>query len=265
MDFDLSKPQKLLKETARQFLARECKPERVRRLMESDTAYDAALWRAMADQGWTGLIVPEEFGGLGTGVVELAAVCEEMGRACLPGPFLSTLFAAALIRAAGTREQKARFLEPIAAGDMKATVAVLEESANWDLNAIRFRSSGRKLFVTDAGVADVILCVAREDDKLIVVPVSRGAFTVKPMRAMDDTRKMYEVTFDKLASGEALQGERKRSARRSISPPWRCAPKWSAGCSGSSTPPSSTRRHGSSSENRSDRSRPSSINAPTCC
>ncbi|MGZ8832979.1 MAG: acyl-CoA dehydrogenase family protein, partial [Thermoanaerobaculia bacterium] len=96
MDFDLNKPQKLLKETARQFLSRECKPERVRRLMETDTAYDAALWQAIADQGWTGLIVPESHGGLGAGIVELAVVAEEMGRACVPGPFLSTIFATAL-------------------------------------------------------------------------------------------------------------------------------------------------------------------------
>src|SRR5215212_2655688 len=101
MDFDLSKPQKLLKESARDFLARECKPERVRALMESDTAFDPALWQAMAEQGWMALVIPEAYGGLGLGVVELAVVAEEMGRACMPGPFLSTLFAAALIARAG--------------------------------------------------------------------------------------------------------------------------------------------------------------------
>ncbi len=198
MDFDLSKPQKLLKDTARQFLARECKAERVRRLMESDTAFDPALWTAMAEQGWTGLIVPEEFGGLGTGVVELAAVCEEMGRACLPGPFLSTLFATALIRGAGTREQQARFLEPIAAGEMKATVAVLDESANWNLDALR--NSTRKLFVTDAAVADLILCVVRDG----VFAVDAQSATVKSMPSMDGTRKLYDVSFGKF--DEKLQG-----------------------------------------------------------
>ncbi len=85
MDFDLSKPQKLLKDTARQFLARECN---VRRLIETE---GDPLWPAIADQGWTGLIVPEEHGGLGTGVVELAVVAEEMGRVLLPSPFIWTL------------------------------------------------------------------------------------------------------------------------------------------------------------------------------
>src|SRR5262245_5377373 len=112
MDFDLSKPQKLLKESARQFLSRQCKPERVRQLMETESAYDAGLWREIADQGWTGLTTAEEFGGLGLGLIELAVVAEEMGRACLPGPFLSTFFAASLIERAGSQAQKSRYLEP---------------------------------------------------------------------------------------------------------------------------------------------------------
>jgi alkylation response protein AidB-like acyl-CoA dehydrogenase len=206
MDFDLNKPQKLLKETARQFLSRECKPERVRRLMETDTAYDAALWQAIADQGWTGLIVPESHGGLGAGVVELAVVAEEMGRACVPGPFLSTIFATAL---------QPQHLEKIAAGEIKATVAILEQTANWDLESIRlnasrdreaFLLSGTKLFVPDADVADVLFCVARAADGLVVVAVERGAagLTIDPMRSMDETRKLYRVTFDGVR-GDALR------------------------------------------------------------
>src|SRR5260370_11365226 len=129
MDFDLSKPQKLLKESARDFLARECKPERVRALMAIETAHDSNLWQAIADQGWTGLVLPEEHGGLGLGIVELAAVAEEMGRACLPGAFISTLTAAALVERAGSAVQRAKYLEPIAAGELKATVGFLEGGA----------------------------------------------------------------------------------------------------------------------------------------
>ena len=135
MDFDLSKPQKLLKESARDFLARECKLERVRELMETDTAHDEKLWQSIADQGWTGLIVPEEHGGLGLGLVELAVVSEEMGRACLPGAFLSTLTAAALVERAGSAEQCAKYLEPITTGKLKATVAFLEDGASWNVDA----------------------------------------------------------------------------------------------------------------------------------
>src|SRR3989442_16026410 len=133
MDFDLSKPQKLLKDSARDFLARECKPERVRELMETDTAHDDELWQAIADQGWVGLVISEEHDGLGLGLVELAVVAEEMGRACLPGAFLSTVFAAALIERAGSREQQAKYLVPVAAGEPKTTLAVLEGTRHSDL------------------------------------------------------------------------------------------------------------------------------------
>ncbi|HEX8115973.1 MAG TPA: acyl-CoA dehydrogenase family protein, partial [Pyrinomonadaceae bacterium] len=160
MDFDLSKPQKLLKESARALLARECGAGRVRELMETETAHDERLWRALAEQGWTGLVVPEGEGGLGLGLVEMAAVAEEMGRACLPGAFLSTLFAAALVERAGSEAQRAKYLEPIAAGELKATVALLEEGASWDVDAVKLGASrggggggfilkGRKLFVPD--------------------------------------------------------------------------------------------------------------------
>jgi alkylation response protein AidB-like acyl-CoA dehydrogenase len=215
MDFDLSKPQKLLKGSAREFLARECKSERVRALMETATAHDDKLWQAIADQGWTGLSIPEENGGLGLGMVEMAVVAEEMGRACLPGAFISTLFAAALIERAGNAEQRAKYLEAIAAGELKATVAFLEEDAGWDVDALKleakrgggnFSLTGRKLFVPDAGVADLTICVARDGgESLSLLPVERGAegVSVKPMPSMDGTRKLYEVGFDGVSVAEA--------------------------------------------------------------
>src|SRR5205085_9278958 len=132
MDFDLNKPQQLLQQSAREFFARECPLERVRALMATDTAFDEKLWLAIADQGWTGLLVPEEFGGLGLGLIELAVVAEEMGRACLPAPFISTIWAAALIERAVSEGQCAQYLEKIASGELKATVALLEETADWN-------------------------------------------------------------------------------------------------------------------------------------
>jgi len=214
MDFDLSKPQKLLKESARALLARECNRERVRELMESETAHDERLWRAIADQGWTGLIISEEHGGLGLGLVEMAAVAEEMGRACLPGAFLSTLTAAALIERAGNAVQRARYLEPIAMGELRATVALLEESANWETGSVMLSAkrtpvghlslTGKKLFVPDAEVSDLIICVAREGDGLLLLPVERNAagLSLKPTPSMDATRRVYEVSFDGVSVAE---------------------------------------------------------------
>ena len=214
MDFDLNKAQKLLQQSAREFFARECKPERVRELMATDTAYDDGLWRAMADQGWTGLIIPEEFGGLGLSLVDLIAVSEEMGRACLPGPFLSTLWAAALIDRAGGEGQRKQYLEPIAAGDMKATVALLGEDADWNPESVQlraekegkeFRLRGRKEFVADAEVADLIICVARGNDGLVLAPVEKGAKGMKiaATPGVDATRKLYSVEFEDVVAPEA--------------------------------------------------------------
>jgi alkylation response protein AidB-like acyl-CoA dehydrogenase len=213
MDFDLSKPQKLLQQSARDFFARECKPERVRELMATDTAFDEKLWRAMADQGWTGLIIPEEFGGLGLSLVDLIAVTEEMGRACLPGPFLSTLWAAALIDRAGGDGQRKQYLEPISHGSLKATVALLEDTADWNPAAAQLRAEkegkgyrlrGRKEFVTDAAAADVIICVARGDDGLVLLPVEKGSsgLQIIPTPGIDATRKLYAVEFDNVRAPE---------------------------------------------------------------
>jgi alkylation response protein AidB-like acyl-CoA dehydrogenase len=214
MDFDLNKPQKLLRDSAREFLARLCPPERVRELLATETAHDEKLWQAMAEQGWLGLVVAEEYGGLGLGLVELAVVAEEMGRACLPGAFLSTLTAAALIARAGSAAQRAQYLAPLAAGALKASVALLEDDASWDADSVQleapradgnFSITGRKLFVPDAEVADLLICVARDGDRLALLPVARGASGVrlKPMPAMDETRKFYEVAFADVRVHEA--------------------------------------------------------------
>lgn len=214
MNFDLSKPQKMLKESARTFFAREAPPERVRTLMETETAFDEKLWRAIADQGWTGLLIPEEFGGLGFGLVELALVAEEMGRACLPSPFISTIWAAALIARAGSEGQRAQYLEAISTGELKATVALLEETADWNPSAVRLvverkKNSlllrGRKEFVTDAAIADLIICVARDEGKLLLVPIARThpGITVTATPGLDSTRKLYAIDFNDVLVPEA--------------------------------------------------------------
>lgn len=213
MDFDLDKPQQLLQQSAREFFARECPLERVRELMATNTAFDEKLWQAMADQGWTGLLIPEEFGGLGLGLVELAVVAEEMGRACLPGPFLSTLWAAALIERAGSEGQRAQYLEKIASGELKATVAFLEETADWNPAAVALHAekngkgyslTGRKEFVTDAAVADLIIVVARGEEGLVLLPVAKGAsgLTITATPGIDATRKLYALDFDHVVVAE---------------------------------------------------------------
>ena len=207
MDFDLSQPQQLLQKSARDFFKRECPPEKVREIMATDTAFDEKLWQAVADQGWTGLIIPEEFGGLGLGVVELAVVAEEMGRAVLPGPFTSTVWASAVIARAGSEGQKAQYLEKISSGELKATVAMLEGSASWNTDDVmlsaekvgeNFRLNGTKEMVTDAAVADLILVTARSGADLVLLPINAKTegVTITATPGIDATRKLYRVEFN---------------------------------------------------------------------
>src|SRR5512146_652426 len=165
MQFGLSESQQILKDTARKFFAGECPMAHTRKLMETETAYDPELWQKLAGQGFTGIIFPEEHGGMGLGKVELALLMEEAGYALLPGPLFSPLMAGAVIDACGSAEQKKKYLVPVCAGEARATVAFLESGASWDASGLKMnvageKLSGTKLFVTDAGVADFLLVVA---------------------------------------------------------------------------------------------------------
>jgi alkylation response protein AidB-like acyl-CoA dehydrogenase len=200
MQFGLSESQQILKNNARKFFAAECPMAEVRRIMESETAFDAKLWSKMADQGFLGVTYPEDAGGLGLGMVELAALAEEMGRALVPGPWLSTLTAGAAIDAAGSKSH----LAEIASGAVKASFALLEDSASWDPHSIAMQAiKGQKLFVPDAGVADVLVVAVRKGSDLALYLVDAKSVKIDPMPGMDLTRRLYKVKFD-TAKGELL-------------------------------------------------------------
>lgn len=208
MQFELTETQLTLKNTVRKFLAAECPMAGVRRLMETDTAFDAGLWRKMAEQGWTGMIIPEQYNGFGMGLVEMAATLEEMGRALLPGPFFSTVvMAGPLIENAGNETQKQKYLGAIARGESRITVAFLEDPPSWSPVGIKlaarrsgsdFVLDGTKLFVPDAAVADFIIAIARLDGELaaFIVPAQTKGLATTPMSSIDLTRKIYQVAFD---------------------------------------------------------------------
>ena len=218
MQFELTETQQTLKNTVRKFLAAECPMAKVRQLMETDTAFDAALWQKIAEQGWTGMLIPEQYGGFGMGMVEMAATLEEMGRALLPGPFFSTvLMAGALIESAGNENQRHKYLGPIARGEAKITVAFLEDPPAPSPDAVRMKArtgaggyllDGKKLFVPDAGVADYVVVVVRLEEELalLVVPAKAGGLSISPMSSIDLTRKICEVNFSgvKVASEDML-------------------------------------------------------------
>jgi alkylation response protein AidB-like acyl-CoA dehydrogenase len=199
MQFGLSESQQILKDTARKFFAGESPIAAVRKAMETDTAYDAALWTKLAEQGFTGIITPEEYGGMGLGKVELVLLLEEAGYAMLPGPFFSTVaLAGTIIDACGAPEQKRNYLGRIAAGQARATLALVEPAGSWDTASLKVsgaggKLNGTKLFVTDAAVADFIVVVAR--DGVFVVEAKAPGLHIKPMKGMDLARKIYSVEF----------------------------------------------------------------------
>src|SRR6202012_1398645 len=111
MDIGFSEDQELLRETARKFLDAECDSRFVRERMASAEAVTDTFWRKLAEQGWLGIVYPEDDGGSGLGLVDLVVVMEEMGRAMMPGPFLSTvLLGGAAIAEAGTPAQRREWL-----------------------------------------------------------------------------------------------------------------------------------------------------------
>ncbi len=206
MEFDLSKPQKLLRETARATLTHNCPLTRVRELMASEDHQDTMLWQVIADQAWIGLHLRENVGGLGLGLVELAVVSEEMGRACVPGPFLATTWAATLL-AQSDHEQHAAIVSSITNGSLTATVALMDQDSDWDIEqiqtpikktAVGWQLTGRKTCVLDAAVSDILLCAVRLGTELAIVSLSMNAAGVQctETRSLDATRKLYDVSFD---------------------------------------------------------------------
>ena len=213
MDFGFSEEQEMLRKSARDFLAAESPMTYVRRMMEDDRGFTDAQWKQMAELGWMGLILPEQYGGAGGDFVDMVVVLEEMGRAVLPGPFFATvvLGGVALLEG-GSDSQKASFLPKIAAGDLRVTLAQLEPNARWDAEGIElqarkdgggYRLAGTKLFVPDAHTADVIIVAGREPgskgaEGVTLFLVDAGASGVKAtlLKTMDQTRKLCEVVLE---------------------------------------------------------------------
>src|SRR4051812_3851942 len=118
----------MLRGLARELLAAECSPREVRAQMEDATGYSESLWQQLAETGLLGITIDEGHAGQGLGMIELALVLEEMGRVAYPGPFFSTVvLATTALVAGGNRDQLDTYLTPITEGELKATVALMED------------------------------------------------------------------------------------------------------------------------------------------
>ena len=206
MDFRPSPAQQLLVATAREFLRKECPPEQVQRLARDRRGVDETLWRRVAELGWPGLLIPAELGGSGGSLLDVVLLVEEIGRAGLPGPFVTSAVAAtSVLLAAGTAEPQRRLLPPLAAGERLVTLAILESTGSFDVDRVGLacdvpgRLSGTKHFVADAHIADDVIVVVREgnDLSLLLLPLDRPGIAQRPLDTMSGA-KLFDLTFDRV-------------------------------------------------------------------
>jgi alkylation response protein AidB-like acyl-CoA dehydrogenase len=207
MDFGFTPEQEQLRAQVRRLLDKELPLERILAWSGDPQPLDRALWKRTAELGWPGITVPEAHGGLGLGCEDLIVVLEEMGKSLAPLPLLATDAAVAALRELGSEAQQAEHLPGVAAGDVVATLAVLEESDVLAPEAIAARAStgggalqldGTKLFVPDAQHADRILVAAREGDgvSLFVVPADAPGVRITPLVVVDPTKPAGEVRLE---------------------------------------------------------------------
>jgi alkylation response protein AidB-like acyl-CoA dehydrogenase len=200
MNFEFSDDQRAIKRTAKEFLEARYKPEVVRELAGDERGFTDEQWRELVELGWPGVIVPEADGGLGLGAVELIVIQEELGYALAPSPLLSDVSAALVLVAAGSDEQRARWLAPLAAGELRGTLAVWDEQAGWspdhsEVELANGKLTATKIAVPDASGADLIV-VAGADGDHFLVDVSDPGVTLIAEASLDPTRKLFRVELD---------------------------------------------------------------------
>jgi alkylation response protein AidB-like acyl-CoA dehydrogenase len=224
MDVKFSEEQEILRNSARGFLESNCDGTFVREMVEDEKGFTDELWRGMAELGWMGLIIPEEYGGVGMGFLELTILLEEMGRAMLPGPFFPTAILSGLsFLEAGSESQRKEYLPKIADGGIKVTLALNEAESIYDPGSIAisavedgdgFVINGTKLFVPDAHVADYVLCAARTDQgtedgiTLFIVDGKDPAISAKPLKTIAGDKQFAIVFNDVKVPKENILGQR---------------------------------------------------------
>ena len=213
MDFNLTEGQEMLRETARDFLATACPKSLVREMAADEEGHPLQLWQKMAELGWMGILIPEEYGGAGLSFVDLVVLLEEMGRACLPGPFFSTVVLGGVtVLEAGSEEQKQELLPRLSEGKLLLTLALTEPTATYAAEGIQAKATstddgflieGTKLFVPYAHISDYLICAARTKETetaeegitlFLVDPKSPGV-TCSLLKTIAGD-KQCEVVFD---------------------------------------------------------------------
>lgn len=210
MNFEFSDDQKMIQDQARSFLAEHSPLSRVREVLERDSladdSYDQDLWRGLLELGWAGVAIPESYGGLGLGYLELCVIAEELGRSLAAVPFSSSVYLAAeAIVLAGTNDQKQEWLPKIASGEVIASVAFAENNAGVASSSPTVSASstgllnGSKLPVCDGCVADLLVVSAVDDygkAAWYLVTADANGLTKKSVSCIDPSRSMASLTFN---------------------------------------------------------------------
>lgn len=223
MDFSFNEDQIMMQDSAKNFFQKECSAEFVREMYEDNVGYSEEMWNKMAELGWMGIMIPEEYGGLGLTFLDLALIMEEMGRFAVPIPFFSTvILGAEPIKLAGSNAMKEEILSKIAVGELRMSLALMEEEGNFLPSGINLSAktdgdgyilNGMKLFVPDAHAADKIIVAARtgnneNDITLFLVDKSDTGLSVELQHTMDGSRKLSAITLDNVRiSKENIIGE----------------------------------------------------------
>lgn len=211
IDFEFSEYQELLQNAARQFMVETWPLSHVREMEVSEAGYSLEIWREMANLGWLGMALPEEFGGEGGTFVDLIILLEESGRVLLPSPIIpSVVLGGFSILKAGSEKQKMELLPKIARGESIVTFAVHEPESWWDLRGIKTQCdekedeyviTGDKLFVPYAQIADYIICVATRRGNglgLFLVDGNAGRMEKNFLNNIA-SEKLFEVKFNHVA------------------------------------------------------------------
>ena len=212
MNFDFSEDQKFLANEARKFLGAQCTTAHVREVLNDESkSHHDGVWKQVVEMGWLGTAIPEEYGGLGLGMLELCVIAEEMGRALAPVPFASTVyFFSEALKTAGSEEQKKQLLPQVVSGDIVGCYAASEGPGNPDVSKLKTvfdgsKVSGTKIPVTAGDVATHAIVLAKEGSgaSLVLVDLNGPGVTRKPVSTLEPTRSHAEIVFDG-APGERI-------------------------------------------------------------
>ncbi|MDD9802988.1 MAG: acyl-CoA/acyl-ACP dehydrogenase [Deltaproteobacteria bacterium] len=217
MNLEFSDDQKFVQQTARDYLAENCELGVCRGVLESGQPFAADLWKGVAEMGWLGAAVPEEFGGAGLGRLELVLIAQELGRVLAPIPFSSSaVLATEALLLAGSEEQKQRHLPRLASGEAIGAFALAEGLGDFDPTSagVKFdgkKLKGEKLPVQDGAAATLAVVVAREGkgQSLALVDLQAQGVTRSALQSFDPSRPLARISFDGAAAerlGKAGQG-----------------------------------------------------------